>query len=105
MEQYGASKPLILCIAGRAGYGRGEEYRTGVALRLAADGLDVAVNDVEANSDDLDSVAEEIRQEGRRTVFITPTYPSRKRSEPWWGASPTSLGSSTSWWRTQGQPM
>ncbi len=43
----------------------------GIAQRLAADGLDVAINDVEANSDDLDSVAEEIRQEGRRTVAIT----------------------------------
>ncbi len=49
----------------RGGIGRG------IALRLAADGLDVAVNDVEANSDDLDSVAEEIREAGRRTAAVT----------------------------------
>ena len=43
----------------------------GIALRLADDGLDVAVNDIEANGDELDGVAEEIRDKGRRTVAIT----------------------------------
>ncbi len=30
----------------------------GIALRLADDGLDVVVNDIEANGDELDGVAE-----------------------------------------------
>jgi meso-butanediol dehydrogenase / (S,S)-butanediol dehydrogenase / diacetyl reductase len=43
----------------------------GIALRLASDGLDVAVNDLEADREDLEGVTEEIRNEGRRmaTVF------------------------------------
>jgi NAD(P)-dependent dehydrogenase (short-subunit alcohol dehydrogenase family) len=40
-------------------------------LRLADDGLDVAVNDIEANGDELDGVAEELRGKGRRTAAIT----------------------------------
>ena len=39
-----------------------------IALRLAADGLDVAVNDVEANSDQLADVANEIASLGRRST-------------------------------------
>ena len=48
-----------------------------IALRLALDGLDVAVNDIEANSDELDRVVEEIRGEGRRTVAVAAdvSYP------------------------------
>lgn len=42
----------------------------GIALRLATDGLDVAVNDVEANRDELDGVAKEIEQTGRRASAI-----------------------------------
>jgi meso-butanediol dehydrogenase / (S,S)-butanediol dehydrogenase / diacetyl reductase len=43
----------------------------GIALRLASNGLDVAVNDLEADREDLEGVTEEIRNEGRRmaTVF------------------------------------
>ncbi|WP_017975340.1 acetoin reductase [Actinopolyspora halophila] len=41
-----------------------------IALRLAADGLDVAVNDVEANSDQLDEVAEEISAMGAKSTGI-----------------------------------
>lgn len=39
-----------------------------IALRLAADGLDVAVNDVEANREQLAGVAEEIASTGRRSA-------------------------------------
>jgi meso-butanediol dehydrogenase / (S,S)-butanediol dehydrogenase / diacetyl reductase len=39
-----------------------------IALRLADDGLDVAVNDVAANSDGLEQVAGEIREKGRRSA-------------------------------------
>jgi meso-butanediol dehydrogenase / (S,S)-butanediol dehydrogenase / diacetyl reductase len=44
--------------------GAARDIGRGIALRLAADGLEVAVNDIEASSDDLEGVAEEIRQEG-----------------------------------------
>jgi meso-butanediol dehydrogenase / (S,S)-butanediol dehydrogenase / diacetyl reductase len=43
----------------------------GIALRLADDGLDVAVNDIEANGDELDGVGEVIRGKGRHTAAIT----------------------------------
>lgn len=42
----------------------------GIALRLAADGLDVAVNDIEANSDQLAAVADEIAALGRRSTTV-----------------------------------
>ncbi|ONF72323.1 acetoin reductase [Amycolatopsis keratiniphila] len=43
----------------------------GIALRLAADGHDVAVNDVTANEAELEAVAKEIRETGRRSAAIT----------------------------------
>ena len=63
-ESNGASQVALGTGAAR-GIGRG------IALRLTADGLDVAVNDIEANSAELDSVVEEIREAGRRTVAVT----------------------------------
>lgn len=42
----------------------------GIALRLAEDGLDVAVNDIESNADQLEGVAEEIRGTGRRAAAV-----------------------------------
>lgn len=42
----------------------------GIALRLARDGLDVAVNDLESMKGDLDGVAEEIRSTGVRSEAI-----------------------------------
>lgn len=41
-----------------------------IALRLAEDGLDVAVNDIAANKSALDAVAEEIRNKGRRSLVV-----------------------------------
>lgn len=41
-----------------------------IALRLAADGLDVAVCDLESTADQLNNVAEEIRQAGRHSVSV-----------------------------------
>ena len=52
----------------------------------------VAVNDVEANSDDLDSVAEEIRQEGRRTVSITADVSEPEEVEAMVGRVADELG-------------
>jgi len=42
----------------------------GIALRLAKDGLDVAVNDIPANTSKLDDVVSEIEKHGRRAVAI-----------------------------------
>ncbi len=42
----------------------------GIALRLASDGLSMAVNDIQDNSDQLEEVAEGIRQAGSRTTTV-----------------------------------
>lgn len=63
MERNGSAR-VALVTGGARGIGRG------IALRLAADGLDVVVNDIGANSDQLDGVAEEIRAAGRRSATI-----------------------------------
>jgi meso-butanediol dehydrogenase/(S,S)-butanediol dehydrogenase/diacetyl reductase len=42
-----------------------------IALRLARDGLNVAVNDVQANSSELHKVQQEIEQIGRKSLAIT----------------------------------
>ncbi|GAA3525758.1 acetoin reductase [Amycolatopsis ultiminotia] len=41
-----------------------------IALRLAADGHDVAVNDIAANRDEVEAVAQEIRAAGRRSAAL-----------------------------------
>ncbi len=43
----------------------------GIAVRLAADGLDVAVNDIEENENELEEVAESVRGAGRRALTVT----------------------------------
>ncbi|KAL6297963.1 NAD-P-binding protein [Sparassis latifolia] len=42
-----------------------------VALRLADDGFDVAVNDIPAMAESLKALAEKIRQKGRRSLAVT----------------------------------
>jgi meso-butanediol dehydrogenase/(S,S)-butanediol dehydrogenase/diacetyl reductase len=53
---------VALVTGGGRGIGRG------IALRLAADGLDVAVNDV--NGDAAEAVADEVRAAGRRSAAV-----------------------------------
>lgn len=63
VERNGSGRVALVTGAAR-GIGRG------IALRLASDGLDVAVNDIQDNSDQLDGVAEEIREAGRNTTTV-----------------------------------
>ena len=63
MEKNGSARVALVTGAAR-GIGRG------IALRLAQDGLDVAVNDIGANEGELNGVAEEIRGAGRRSSAI-----------------------------------
>ncbi|MDQ4113631.1 MAG: acetoin reductase [Actinomycetota bacterium] len=57
--------PRVALVTGAAqGIGKG------IALRLAADGLDVAVNDIDANGHRLKALAEEIESMGRRSTAI-----------------------------------
>ena len=41
-----------------------------IAVRLAKDGLNVAVNDIKANSSELNKVQQEIEKIGRKSVVI-----------------------------------
>jgi meso-butanediol dehydrogenase/(S,S)-butanediol dehydrogenase/diacetyl reductase len=61
----GDSSRVALVTGAARGIGRG------IALRLASDGLDVAVNDIEANAEQLEEVAGEIRAAGVGTKTIT----------------------------------
>jgi NAD(P)-dependent dehydrogenase (short-subunit alcohol dehydrogenase family) len=57
--------PRIAIVTGAAnGIGRS------IALRLADDGLDVVVNDLDIHSDKLDGVAQEIHMKGRRSLAL-----------------------------------
>jgi meso-butanediol dehydrogenase/(S,S)-butanediol dehydrogenase/diacetyl reductase len=64
MAEGNGSSRIALVTGATRGIGRG------IALRLAVDGLDVAVNDIGANADQLEGVAEEIRGTGRRAAAV-----------------------------------
>lgn len=49
-----------------------------IAIRLAEDGIDVAVNDVSAKVNRLEEVAEELRAKGRRCI-VAPGDVSKER--------------------------
>lgn len=49
-----------------------------IALRLAADGLDVAVNDVQSQKQALDAVVSEIQAKGRKAVALTADVSSEE---------------------------
>jgi NAD(P)-dependent dehydrogenase (short-subunit alcohol dehydrogenase family) len=56
---------VALVTGGAQGIGRA------IALRLAADGLDVAVDDISSESQRLEEVVTEIKKMGRKAVAIT----------------------------------
>lgn len=58
--------PRVAIITGAA-QGIGRE----IALRLAGDGLDVAVNDIPSKSSLLEGLVEEIKAKGRESIFVT----------------------------------
>lgn len=87
MDERNGSARVALVTGACRGIGRA------VALRLADDGLDVAVNDVEANGEELDGVAEEIRSKGRRAVSIAGDVSVADKVESMVGRVVEELGS------------
>lgn len=85
MERNGSARVALVTGAAR-GIGRG------IALRLAEDGLDVAVNDIGANSDQLDGVAEEVRGAGRRAAAIIADVSQADEVESMVGTTVEELG-------------
>ena len=64
-----------------------------IALRLANDGLNVAVVDLEANSDQLEKVKKEIEQIGRKSVAIPSDVSVSKSVEEMMQNAAQKLGS------------
>ncbi|CAF1141494.1 unnamed protein product [Rotaria sordida] len=64
-----------------------------IALRLARDGLNVAVNDIEANSSDLSKVRQEIEELGRKSVAIIADVSIDKEVEAMMQKASKELGS------------
>ena len=64
-----------------------------IALRLATDGLNVAVNDIEANAEALNNVKKEIEELGRKSVAITGDVSNEKDVENLVKTAASELGS------------
>lgn len=60
-----STKGVAIVTGAAQGIGRG------IALRLAADGFDVVVNDIPANQQNLEAVAKLITEKGRKSLAIT----------------------------------
>lgn len=58
--------PRVAVITGSA-QGIGRE----IALRLAADGLDIALNDIPRQTEKLEALVEEIKAKGRKAIYVT----------------------------------
>ncbi|CAF4027329.1 unnamed protein product [Rotaria sordida] len=64
-----------------------------IALRLAKDGFNVAVNDIEASSSDLQKVQQEIEEIGRKSIAITADVSDSKSVEKMMEDAAQKLGS------------
>ncbi|KIJ62354.1 hypothetical protein HYDPIDRAFT_158235 [Hydnomerulius pinastri MD-312] len=64
MSESGTTRRIALVTGAAQGIGRA------IAIRLADDGLDVAVNDIHAKKDLLDSLASELLAKGRRSYIV-----------------------------------
>jgi meso-butanediol dehydrogenase / (S,S)-butanediol dehydrogenase / diacetyl reductase len=84
-ESNGSSRVALVTGAAR-GIGRG------IAERLAADGLDVAVNDIEENRDELEEVAESLRGTGRRALAVIADVSDPEKVEGMVGRVADELG-------------
>ncbi|KAF9807465.1 hypothetical protein IEO21_08213 [Rhodonia placenta] len=66
MTKQAQSSPTRVAIVTGAAQGIGKA----IALRLADDGLDIAVNDISTKADQLASVVQQIQHKGRRAIII-----------------------------------
>ena len=64
-----------------------------IALRLAKDGLNVAVNDIQANSSNLEKVQQEIEKIGRKSIALIADVSDSKSVEKMMQEAAEKLGS------------
>lgn len=64
-----------------------------IAIRLAKDGFNVAVNDIDANSAELDTVRKAIEEIGRRSIAIIADVAKENQVESMMKNVATQLGS------------
>lgn len=64
LERMSVTKAVALITGSAQGIGRS------VALRLARDGFDIALNDVSSKRDQLRAVADDIEKIGRKTLLV-----------------------------------
>ena len=89
MAEGNGSSSIALVTGAVRGIGRS------IALRLAADGLDMAINDIGANADQLEGVAEENSGTGRRAAAVVADVSDPGEVEGWFAGWPTSSVAST----------